>query len=66
MGDRTPIEPADPGDDRVDVLVVALRGQQWRGWSLRRLSAHLLVRLDEWQRQRNSMESQLRRLLDER
>jgi hypothetical protein len=66
VGDGSPSEPADPGDDRVDALVSALAGQQWRGWSLARLSAQLLVWLDAWQRRRDSLESQLRRLLDER
>ena len=61
-----PLEPADADDERVAVLVTELAGQQWRGWSLDRLSAQLLAWLHAWHGRRHSLESELRRLLEER
>src|SRR3954454_21483930 len=37
VGDVQPVEPADAGDERMDILISALGGHQWRGWSLARL-----------------------------
>jgi len=59
-----PVEPADAGDERVPFLMSALDGQQWRGWSLGRLCAELLASLESWQAERQSLESDLRRLLE--
>jgi hypothetical protein len=65
VGGVLPAEPAEAGDDRVDVLVQMLDGQQWRGWSLARLCAHLLCALEAWRADREALESGLRRLLEE-
>lgn len=61
-----PLTPVDGDDDRVAVLVAVLDGQQWRGWSLQRLSAHLLAGLRAWRDRRDALEWEVRRLLDER
>ena len=65
LGQVGPVEPADAGDERVDVLLSALDGRQWRGWSLGRLCTHLLASLQSWQAEREALESDLRRLLEE-
>jgi hypothetical protein len=65
VGLAPPMEPADAGDDRVDVLVTTLDGVQWRGWSLHRLCTDLLARMQTWQKDRESLETGLRRLLEE-
>jgi hypothetical protein len=64
-GDAPPMEPADADDERVDALVTALDGVRWRGWSLGRLCTDLLARLQAWQAERESLETDLRRLLEE-
>jgi hypothetical protein len=64
VGDVRPVEPAEVADERVAALVCALDGQQWRGWSLTRLCADLMAHLETWQAQRQSLESDLRRLLE--
>jgi hypothetical protein len=64
VGDSLPVEVAHACDDRVDALVLALEGQLWRGWSLARVCAELLTALDDWHAERESLESDLRRLLD--
>jgi hypothetical protein len=61
-----PPTPADADDERVPVLVAVLTGQQWRGWSLDRLSAHLLAGLRAWRDRQDAVETELRRLLEER
>jgi hypothetical protein len=66
LGEAGPVEPADPGDERVDVLVRVLEDRHWRGLSLPRLCADLVGALDEWQTQRDAFHSDLRRLLEER
>jgi hypothetical protein len=43
------VEPADPGDARVDLLVRRLEARQWRGFSLERLCADLVAALAAWQ-----------------
>jgi hypothetical protein len=65
VGPTSPVEPADPGDERVDALVAALDGQQWRGWSLSRLCTDLLGWLQDWQQERESLEADLRRFREE-
>ena len=64
LGEVGPVEPADAGDERVDVLLSALDGRQWRGWSLGRLCTDLLASLGAWQAEREALESDLRRLLE--
>jgi hypothetical protein len=58
------VEPAEAGDGRVDALVSTLDGQRWREWSLARLCAQVLSSLDAWQAERESLDSDLRRLLE--
>jgi hypothetical protein len=65
IGNISAMEPADAGDERVEVLVTALDGHQWRGWSLARLCTDLLAWLETWQAERESLETGLRRLLEE-
>jgi hypothetical protein len=65
LGQVGPVEPADAGDERVDVLLRALDGRQWRGWSLGRLCTDLLASLQSWHAEREALESDLRRLLEE-
>jgi hypothetical protein len=65
IGDISAMEPADAGDERVEALVSALDGHQWRGWSLARLCTDLLTWLETWQAERESLETHLRRLLEE-
>ena len=65
VGEVGPVEPADAGDERVNVLLSALDGRPWRGWSLSRLCTHLLASLESWQAEREALESDLRRLLEE-
>jgi len=57
-------EPAEACDQRVDHLVWTLDGQQWRGWSLARVSAEMLASLEVWFAERESLETDLRRLLE--
>jgi hypothetical protein len=64
-GPAPPVEPADARDERVDALVTALEGQHWRAWSLNRLCTDLLECLQGWQEERESLEADLRRLLEE-
>jgi hypothetical protein len=52
-------------DERVDALVQRLAGQRWRGWSLARLCADLLRSLEAWRTDRETLDSDLRRLLEE-
>ncbi len=59
------VEPAEGADERLDVLLSALDGQQWRGWSLARLCAELIASLEDWHAERDSLETDLRRLLDD-
>jgi len=65
IGHPAPVEPADAGDERVDALTAALKGQQWRSWSLARLCTDLLEWLQTWQEDRESLAADLRRLLEE-
>jgi hypothetical protein len=65
VGRVPPAEPADAGDHRVEALVTALEGQQWRAWSLARLCTDLLAWLQNWHQERESLDADLRRLLEE-
>ena len=64
VGEAAPIEPADAADERVDALLRALAGVRWRAWSLARLCRDLVAGLETWQAERESLESDLRRLLE--
>jgi hypothetical protein len=66
VGEHAQMAPADPADERVEFLVGALAGTQWRTWSLGRLCAQLQQALGTWTADRDSLERVLRRLLDER
>jgi hypothetical protein len=63
LGILDAVEPAEAGDEGVDALVCALDGQRWREWSLARLCADVMSSLEAWQAERESLESDLRRLL---
>ena len=65
-GQVAPVEPAEVRDERVDALVRSLDGQQWRGWSLARLCGGMMAKLEAWQAEGEALESDLRRLLDDR
>jgi hypothetical protein len=65
VGRFAPAQPAEADDDRVHALVQGLDGQLWRGRSLERLCADLVRSLDAWAAGRDSLESDLRRLLEE-
>jgi hypothetical protein len=64
-GTDEPVEPAEAGDERVDALLWALDGHQWRAWALDRLCARLVAVLEAWHAERGSLESDLRRLLED-
>jgi hypothetical protein len=65
LGTAGPVEPADPRDERVDVLVRALQDRQWRGLVLDLLSAHLVAALDAWEDGRARLDRDLLRFLGE-
>jgi hypothetical protein len=64
-GAADPVEPAEPGDERVDVLVSALQDRPWRGLVLDRLCADLVTALETWEAEREAFDRDLRRLLEE-
>jgi hypothetical protein len=66
LGAAGQVEPAQPGDERVDVLVRVLEDRRWRGLALDRLCADLVAALDAGQTQRDAFHSYLQRLLEER
>jgi hypothetical protein len=66
VGAADPVEPAQPGDERVDVLVHVLEDRRWRGLALDRLCADLVAALDTWEVERGAFHRDLRRLLEER
>jgi hypothetical protein len=65
VGGWAPVEPADLGDERVDVLVQVLESRRWRGMSLERLCVDLLAALDAWV-ERAAARSSPRNTLDDR
>ena len=66
VGGLPPAAPTETSDERVDALLWALDGQRWREWSLARLCTALTSSLAAWQAERESLESDLRQLLDGR
>ena len=58
------IEPAEPGDARVDALVRGLYGQEWRSRSLFRLCTDLVSTLEAWHAALVPFEADRRRLED--
>jgi hypothetical protein len=64
-GDPGPVEPAERGDVRVGVLVDFLTGHRWRTLTLTAVSGHLLNELGRWCRQRQRLDAELGRLLDD-
>jgi hypothetical protein len=65
VGAADPLEPAQPDDERVDVLVRVLEDRHWRGLALDRLCADLVSALDTWEVEREAFHRDLRRLLEE-
>ena len=65
VGAAQPVEPVEPGDERVDVLVGVLVDQPWRGLVLDRLCADLVTALDAWGAEREAFHRELRRLLED-
>jgi hypothetical protein len=61
-----PVESAESGDERVDVLVRLLESRRWRESSLDRLCADLTAALDAWQAEHEAFHTGLRRLLGDR
>jgi hypothetical protein len=66
VGVLEPLEPAPGSDVRIDVLARTLHDRRWRGLSVERVCADLLAALDAWQAERESFDSAVRRLLDDR
>jgi len=64
VGGTASRDPADADDDRVHALAEALDGRQWRAWSLTRLCADLIGALQSWQAEQDSLDHDLRRLLE--
>jgi hypothetical protein len=65
IGDPGPVEPAERGDVRVEVLVDFLSGHRWRTLTLVAVGGHLLNELDGWYRQRQRFDVELGELLDD-
>jgi hypothetical protein len=68
-GQRAPvrlsdIEPADPDDERVAVLVSALRAMRWRLLTRAALSRQLVSALESWAVRRRLVDIELGWLLD--
>jgi hypothetical protein len=65
IGDPGPVEPAERGDVRVEVLVDFLSGHRWRTLTLAAVGGHLLNELGGWYRQRQRLDAELGELLDD-
>jgi hypothetical protein len=65
VGPASPVEPAAPGDERVEVLVHVLEDRPWQEAVLDRLCAELVTALDTWEAERETFHRDLRRLLEE-
>jgi hypothetical protein len=65
IADPAPVEPAERGDVRVEVLVDFLTHHRWRTLTLAAVGGHLLNELDRWCRQRQRLDAELRELLDD-
>jgi hypothetical protein len=55
VGAAEPVEPAEPDDARVDVLVRVLKSRRWRELSLDRLCVDLVVSLAVWPSERQAL-----------
>ncbi|MGY1668746.1 hypothetical protein [Geodermatophilus sp. SYSU D00696] len=66
IGPAGPVEPADRGDERVDVLVRFLGARHWRGLSLDRVCVDLVRVLEGWQAERDASPRSARGPLGER
>jgi hypothetical protein len=64
IGPIEAVEPAEADDPRVDVMVGALEGRPWRGWSLARLCSTVTSTLEVWHQARDSDDPDLQRRLD--
>jgi len=64
-GDQASVEPADPGDERIEPLVHLMASFRWRAITLSRLVQLLLDALAQWWLRRDEFERGLARLLDE-
>jgi hypothetical protein len=58
------VEPADPGDERVEVLVAMLRGLRWRMLTRTALCRQLVSALESWSVRRRLADIELGFLLD--
>jgi hypothetical protein len=65
IGDPGPVEPAERDDVRAEVLVEFLACQRWRDLTLAAVCRQLLNVLSAWSLQRQWLEAELGRLLDE-
>jgi hypothetical protein len=65
IGDPGPVEPAERGDVRAEALVEFLGCHRWRGLTLAAVCGQLLNALSGWWLQRQWLDAELSRLLDE-
>ncbi|MGA9857911.1 MAG: hypothetical protein WBQ18_08600 [Solirubrobacteraceae bacterium] len=61
----SPIHPADPGDERVGVVVEALRRCLWRDLTAAAVGSQAVCALESWREQRNWLDIELGWLLDD-
>jgi hypothetical protein len=64
-GDLGPVEPVERGDVRAEVLVEFLACHRWRALTLAAVCGQLLNVLSAWWLQRQRLEAELGRLLDD-
>ena len=62
-GDSRDVQPAERGDERVDVLVDLLTAHRWRSCTLAALCGRLVRSLDAWRVDRACLELELHWLL---